>query len=128
MDDYFPPDGIPIVKMYRSFPEEQFVIHPDGLRRMLSCGVYSLSRGNNSLYIGSARNVLARISDESHESFRQSLCEADWVSFIMAKSEAAARDVEAFDIALREPKYNIRGKSKTSSIAKAIWNDPANGK
>ena len=120
-DEYFPPEGIPIVKMYGSFPEEQYVIHPDGLRRMLSCGVYLLSKDREHLYIGSAKNILARISDESHESFRQSLCEADWITFYMAKFELDARGKEAYEIALHQPRYNIRGKGFTTSAAKDIW-------
>jgi excinuclease UvrABC nuclease subunit len=86
-------------------------------QKLLGPGVYMVSGVGGMLYIGSAKNILARIADETHLSFRQALTEAQgaWVSIILAKSEKHAREMEAYYISLHQPKYNKIGKGSTPS-------------
>lgn len=69
-------------------------------------------KGDEHLYVGSAKNILSRISDPEHGSFRTALCEADCVFVNMKKSEKYARDDEAREITRTLPRLNISGKSK----------------
>jgi hypothetical protein len=107
----FPPEGVAIVKMYGNPLEEQYFFDVDGLRRLLNCGVYYLANEKENLYIGSAKNVLNRISDPNHESFRMGLCEAQWMRVDMKKSEKWARDDEGREIAIWKPRLNKTGKN-----------------
>lgn len=104
------------LQRFGNFPEEQYCIEPDILRRLLSSGTYVVSKDKECLYVGSAKNVMARISDESHDSFRMALCQATQVMVKMSPTEHDARHFEARMIAVRQPKYNKVGKSKATEL------------
>jgi hypothetical protein len=80
---------------------------------LMGPGVYVLWKGKEPLYIGSAKNVLARISTDRHQVVRQCLAEADWIEIFVYRSEIDARDDEAKLIGLWQPTHNIQGKSRS---------------
>ena len=79
------------------------------LRWLLGPGVYAIFGRVGALYVGSAKNIIGRISEESHESFRKAVAEGTSLDLVFAKSEAHARDLEAQYIRILSPKYNVRG-------------------
>lgn len=102
-----------------------FSIHRDGFWKLTGPGVYVAMVGSGEaleiLYIGSAKNVLARISDPSHSSLREAfMAENCRLLISICKSEKHARDAESMLIAAYNPKLNIVGKSPNSETAKAL--------
>lgn len=91
---------------------EMFTFYPRGikdLRKLLGPGVYILKSPLRVLYVGMAKNVLARISDNAHASFRSAIKEAHIIQVILAKSVAHAQGLETELIQKMQPKYNVRG-------------------
>jgi excinuclease UvrABC nuclease subunit len=100
-----------------------FMFHGDVLAKMLGPLVYIIRTpdADGMLYIGSAKNGLARISDEAHVSLRQALAVPHSRLIVrICKSEMHARDLESQMIVYYQPKLNKIGKSLHSSMAKAI--------
>lgn len=97
---------------------ELFGMHFEGFRRLTGPGVYMASIGTGEtfelLYIGSAKNILARISEASHGSLRRAFEVKDCRLLIIAcKSEKHARKVESDLILAYRPKFNIAGVPTT---------------
>lgn len=90
-----------------------FSFFPRRFRYLLGPGVYMAWKGKQALYIGSAKNLLARMSEESHGSFKKALDEADWIEVIVGLTEMQAREIELLLIAAHQPTYNVVGKNKT---------------
>lgn len=91
---------------------EVFSFYPKGirdLRKLLGPGVYILKSPERVLYVGMAKNILARISDNAHASFRSAIKEAHIIQVILAKSVAHAQGLETELIQKMQPKYNVRG-------------------
>src|SRR5260221_4281866 len=91
---------------------ECFSMHADGFWKLTGPGVYLAMRGIGEnlevLYIGSAKNLLARISEPAHDSLREAFKFTDCRLLItLCKSEKHARDVESMLIAAYKPTLNI---------------------
>lgn len=104
---------------------ELFSLHAEGFWKLTGPGVYiAMSKSGDNLevlYIGSAKNLLARVSDPTHESLREAFKAKDCrLLMSICKSEKHARDVEAMLISAYQPTLNIAGKSPNSDMAKAL--------
>jgi excinuclease UvrABC nuclease subunit len=84
------------------------------LQLLLGPGVYTIWNKNEPLYVGSAKNIMHRISHPKHEQLRAALREATKIEFDYAHSEHWAREYEARRIIELQPKYNRTGKLDTS--------------
>lgn len=94
-------------------------------KNMIGPGVYAAVIRHKDrcewLYIGSAQNIMRRISDDGHTSLRiaMSKSEAELVVFL-CRSEMHARTMESDLIAQTMPTLNIIGKSESSPSVKAF--------
>lgn len=89
-----------------------FSFFPGGLRDLkllMGPGVYLLRSHAEPLYVGMAKNVLARVTDEAHTACQQAFKEAVFFDVICAHSEEHARGLETELIRKLQPKYNVRG-------------------
>jgi excinuclease UvrABC nuclease subunit len=107
------------------FGLEHFSIHADGFWKLTGPGVYMAMRGSGEslevLYIGSAKNLLARISEPMHGSLREAFKFKDCrLLMTLCKSEKHARDVESMLISAYKPTLNIAGKSENGQMARAL--------
>ena len=84
------------------------------LRLLLGPGVYSIWRKDEPLYVGSAKNILHRISHPKHNQLRLALAEATRIEFYYSGDESWARQYEAQRILELQPKYNRTGKLGSS--------------
>jgi excinuclease UvrABC nuclease subunit len=105
---------------------EVFSFHPDGFWKLTGPGIYIAMKGSTEqgdfevLYVGSAKNILARIAEDTHESLREALRQKGCrLMIISCKSEKHAREEESRCIFECQPTLNIRGKSN-GEIARAI--------
>lgn len=82
-------------------------------KRLRKPGIYLINGASEMLYIGMARDLLARLCSREHEAVIKSLKEfVTQILIVPAKSEAHARDLETQYIRSLQPKYNIKGKVK----------------
>ena|SRR6202790_864818 len=96
---------------YRQIDKEFFSFDVVSFRKLIGPGIYVVIGRGQTLYVGMAKNVLARMTDPAHAGLEQAFKEPIEQIFIMlARSEAHARQMEADYIRLHQPKYNQRGK------------------
>lgn len=99
---------------------EVFQFFTEDFHTLTGPGVYTAMRGVKReeieiLYVGSAKNILARISDPAHSALRKAMAvggEQLRIMFLICRSEAHARDVEAQLISQWQPKFNVAGIRK----------------
>ena len=75
-------------------------------RQLCGPGVYIAWSKKERLYIGSAKNLLLRIGNPSHEGLARAQSEMERLEFIFTSSEYAARRLEMDLIGTFRPKYN----------------------
>lgn len=85
------------------------------LRLMFGPGVYTLWNRDQALYVGSAKNIMHRISHPKHSQLRLAIAEATRIEFDYSHNERWARDWEAKKILELQPKYNRTGKLGTTN-------------
>lgn len=119
-------------------PEEQEVGFPglesygmraEGFWKLTGPGIYIAMRGGSPnpvevLYIGSSRNLLARISEPAHKSLREAFRNKDcWMILHTCRDEAQARHAEAILIEAYRPTLNIMGKGPLNKFSDLIRAD-----
>lgn len=87
------------------------------LRLLLGPGVYTIWRKDEPLYVGSAKNIMHRISHPKHKQLRLALQEATRIEFDYSGDERWARRTEARKIIELQPKYNQTGKINSSWLS-----------
>lgn len=96
------------------------------LRMLFGPGIYILWKENEALYVGSAKNVMHRISHPKHEQLRLAMAEATKIEFDCeydtfhdprdpGLNMRMVRDEEARKILELQPKYNRTGKLGTTN-------------
>jgi excinuclease UvrABC nuclease subunit len=93
-------------------------------RLLLGPGVYTLWCKDEALYVGSAKNLMHRISHPRHEQLRRALKEATRIEFDYHAHEQHARDFEARKIVELQPKYNRIGKLDSTHRLDPEWPSP----
>ena len=81
---------------------------------LLGPGVYAVwgvrNNSDEALYIGSAKNILHRISHPKHAQLRRALAEGTRIEFKYTETERDARGIEKRMIWDFQPKYNTACK------------------
>ena len=84
-------------------------------------GIYIARVGREIMYIGSAKCLAARFSDEAHDSLKEAMgMEGAHLEVVASASEFQARDIEAALIAMHLPRFNQAGKGRESAYAKEL--------
>ena len=89
--------------------ERVFDFNPLYFKELIGPGVYVLSFERRALYVGSAKNILHRISCPDHDSLRAALLLADQIEIYPTISEQVARHKEAQMILRKKPQLNKTG-------------------
>jgi excinuclease UvrABC nuclease subunit len=79
------------------------------LKLLLGPGVYIAWRGDEALYVGSAKNIMHRISHPKHGQLKLALAAATRIEFQYCVDEEECRREEWLKIIMLKPKYNRTG-------------------
>jgi excinuclease UvrABC nuclease subunit len=83
------------------------------LRQMFGAGVYTLWNKGRALYVGSAKNILHRISHPKHGQLRLAMEAATRIEFEYFDTEREAREHESNKIHDLQPEFNRTGKGNS---------------
>ena len=98
--------------LFKDIGVSHFTFQPSGLKDLkllMGPGIYILRSHREFLYVGMAKNILARITDSTHIACKRAFKEAHCLDIICASSEGYARGIETELIQKLQPKYNVRG-------------------